>query len=184
MAIMAQWLSKTFEVSTRRITALTGISTGLALETETNDDADGSAATNVRGYALRTLPISVKYGVAAGTPDVRGEYESWEALVGAYAPFYLAGRRLGAKKYLLSQVKASDIVMSNSGRWLECSISITLEEYADEAAKSKATTTKEKSSGTKQASAIQTRVNAYKAKSAKDVGPSTSDKAAHKVAAI
>lgn len=181
MAIMAQWLSKTFEVSARRITALTGISTGLSLETETNDDADGSAATNIRGYSLRSLPISVKYGIAAGTPDVRGEYESWEALVGAYAPFYLAGRRLGAKKYLLTQAKASDIVLSNSGRWLECNVSLTLEEYADEAAGSKGTVT---GRGLSSTVAISSAAAASNASSALKVGASTADKATRKVSKL
>lgn len=181
MAVMAQWLSKTWEVSASKITALTGISTGLALETETNDDADGSPSTNIRGYAARSLPLSMKYGIAAGTPDVRGEYESWEALVGAYAPFYLAGRRLGAKKYLLTQVSASDIVLSNAGRWIECTVSITLEEYAAEASGDKGTVTGQSLSS---AVAVSTASAAANASSALKVGASTADKAARKVSTL
>ena len=185
MAVMAQWLNKTWEVSARKITALTSIQTGLSLETETNDDADGEAATNIRGYQLRTLPLAVKYGVAAGTPDPRAEYESWEALVGAYAPFYLAGRRLGAKKYLLTSVKATDVDLSTAGstagRWIECTVSLTLEEYAAEASGDKGTVT---GSSLSSAVAISSAAAIAGAASAAKVGASASDKATRKVASL
>lgn len=181
MAIMAQWLTKSWVVSAKKITALTSIQTSLSLETESNDDADGEAATNIRGYQLRKLPLTAKYAIATGTADPRAEYESWEKLVGAYAPFYLAGRRFGAKNYLLSSVKATDIVMSNDGKWLEFILNLTLEEYASEASGSKSTVTGSKIS---KAPAISTMDKVKASYSAASVGASTADKATHKVATL
>ena len=51
MAIMAKWGGKTWEVSSRKIAALNGISAGVELDTENSDDKAGSPATktNVEG---------------------------------------------------------------------------------------------------------------------------------------
>ena len=49
MAIMAKWGGKTWEVSSRKIAALNGISAGVELDTENNDDKAGSPATKTKG---------------------------------------------------------------------------------------------------------------------------------------
>lgn len=78
--------------------------------------------------------MSFDFDLAAAVGcDVRSEYESWTALVGQYAPFYLAGRRFGPANLQLTGVSLSDTKLDNLGRILTGKITIKLTEYAEEA---------------------------------------------------
>ena len=114
MAVMASWNGKTWGVSSQRIAALNGVSSSVELDTENSDDKAGSPAT--------------KASAVGG--DARGEFESWTALVGQYAPFYLAGRRFGPANLQLTGVSLSDTTLDNLGRILKGKITINLTEYA------------------------------------------------------
>ena len=94
MAVMASWNGKTWGVSSQRIAALNGISHSVELDTENSDDKAGSPATKTKALKLQSMSFDFDLAAAVGC-DVRSEYESWTALVGQYAPFYLAGRRFG-----------------------------------------------------------------------------------------
>ena len=91
---MASWNGKTWGVSPERIAALNGVSASVELDTENSDDKAGSPATKTKALKLQSMSFDFDLGVAVGC-DVRGEYESWTALVGQYAPFYLGGTRFG-----------------------------------------------------------------------------------------
>ena len=193
MAIMAKWGGKTWEVSSRKIAALNGISAGVELDTENSDDKAGSPATKTKALKLQSLSFDFDVAMVAGT-DVRGEYESWTELVGNYAPFYLAGRRFGPPKLQLTAVKLSDTTIDDFGRILKGKISITLTEYAEEASSKKATSSSSSSSGSSSSGtggasgATEPGVAAggatYKelgiSSSAASIGASSSDKAARK----
>lgn len=179
--VMAQWLNKVWGVSPQMIAAISNFSTSRTLKKETNNDAEGSNPTNIRGYELVPLSFSYKVGRAAGCPDPRAEYGSWWSLVGLFAPFYLAGRRFGARRYLLTEAKPSDVVLDDNGEWLECSINLTFEEYADEAAGDKGSVT---STSVSSATAIGSAASAVSAASAIKIGATTADKATHKVTTL
>ena len=92
--------------------------------------------------------MSFDFDLAAAVGcDVRSEYESWTALVGQYAPFYLAGRRFGPANLQLTGVSLSDTKLDNLGRILTGKITIKLTEYAEEASSKKASSGKSSSSG-------------------------------------
>ena len=48
MAIMAKWGGKTWEVSSRKIAALNGISAGVELDTENSDDKAARKPNNTQ----------------------------------------------------------------------------------------------------------------------------------------
>ena len=171
MAIMAKWATKTWEVSSHRIAALNGVSASVELDTENSDDKAGSPATNTKALKLQTFNFEFDLAVVAGN-DVRGEYESWTALVGSYAPFFLAGRRFGPENLQLTAVSLGDTVLDDFGRIVKGKISINLTEYAEEASSKKAT-----SGGTSKGS---TASGIGKRLSALEVGPSASKKAVKK----
>ena len=107
MSVMASWNGKTWGVSPERIAALNGVSASVELDTENSDDKAGSPATKTKALKLQSMSFDFDLGVAVGC-DVRGEYESWTALVGQYAPFYLGGTRFGPANLQLTGVSLGD----------------------------------------------------------------------------
>lgn len=181
MAVMAKWSSKSWEVSSRRVAALNGISAGVKLNTENSDDKAGSPATKTKALELQTMNFDFDLATVAGC-DVREEYESWIALVGQFAPFFLAGRRFGPANMLLTAVNLSDTMLDSFGRILKGKITIALTEYAEEASSKKASSASSKggSSGTKQAAGIATYNELGISSSAASIGASGSAKASMK----
>lgn len=173
MAIMAKWGGKSWEVSRRKIAALNGVTASVELDTENNDDKAGSPSTKTKALKLQTFNFDFELASVAGC-DVRKEYESWTALVGQYAPFYLGGRRFGPPKLQLTGVSLGDTTVDNIGRILMGKISITLTEFAEEASSKKAST----GGSSKSAAGVSTGVGSRL--SAVSVGASSSDKAARK----
>lgn len=176
MAVMAQWNSKTWEVSSRRISALKGITASVKLQTENNDDKEGSPATNTKALELQSFSFDFDLAMVTGS-DVRAEYEAWTELVGQFAPFWLAGRRFGPPNLQLTEVKLGNTLLDDFGRILKGTIGITLTEYAAEASSQKATAA---STGGSIMSAAG--IAASVSTSAASIGASTNDKAAKKAA--
>lgn len=184
MAVMASWNGKTWGVSSQRIAALNGISHSVELDTENSDDKAGSPATKTKALKLQSMSFDFDLAAAVGC-DVRSEYESWTALVGQYAPFYLAGRRFGPANLQLTAVSLSDTKLDNLGRILTGKITIKLTEYAEEASSKKASSGKSSSSGksgssSKSAAGIATYKELGISSSAVSVGASSSAKASKK----
>lgn len=177
MAIMAQWNGMAWEVSTRRIAALNGVTASVELDTENTDDKAGSPATSTKALKLQTFNFDYNLATVAGC-DVRGEYEAWTGLVGQYAPFYLGGRRFGPANLQLTAVTLGDTVIDNFGRIVKGKISITLTEYAEEASSKKASAG---GSGSKNSSAGVSTGTGPRL-SAVNVGASGADKDARKPA--
>lgn len=130
MSYMAKWGPKGFIVSDRKIAVLQGLTTSLSLKTDSENDTSGTQPTNTRGRELRPINFSVAYMAAAGV-DPRGQLEEWESLLGESYPLVIGGRRFGAEKMMLTKVEASDIVLSNSGKFISVTVAISLEEYSE-----------------------------------------------------
>lgn len=174
MAVMASWAGKTWEVSSRKVAALNGVSATVELDTENTDDKAGSPATKTKALKLQTFNFDFDLATVAGC-DPRSEFDSWTALVGQYAPFHLAGRRFGPANLQLTAVALSDTTLDDFGRILKGKIAITLTEYAEEASSKKAGSGSGSSS-----SAAGVSGGTGPRLSAVNVGASSSDKAALK----
>lgn len=163
MSVMASWSSKKWEISSKQIKALNGITAGIKLQTQSNDDKAGSPASTAIALEQQSISLGWTVSASAGV-DVRDEYESWLALIGKYAPFYLGGKQFGPKLMQLTAVNLASATLDNRGRMLFGDLNITLTEYAEEASSAKASKT---SSNTAASSAV-------------GVGPTVRDKAARK----
>lgn len=130
MGYQARWGPKGFIISPNKIVPLTGLSTSLTLKADSENDTSGTQPTNTRGRELRPITFSVPYYAAAGV-DPRDQIRQWEAELGKAYPFLIEGKKFGADKMKLTNVETSDIQLSNSGKFISCVISITLEEYSE-----------------------------------------------------
>ena len=130
MGYQARWGPKGFIISPNKIVPLTGLSTSLTLKEDSENDTSGTQPTNTRGRELRPITFSVPYYAAAGV-DPRDQIRQWEAELGKSYPFLIEGKKFGADKMKLTNVETSDIQLSNSGQFISCVISITLEEYSE-----------------------------------------------------
>lgn len=141
MGVMLTWLSKTLEVSATHIAPMESVSAERSLQAEKSTDSAGTTTKNLRGYDPRKFSCQYRATATVGTPDIVGEYESWEALVGMYAPLYVNERRFGGKKYILNSVSISDVVEAISGAWLSAVIKLDFEEYENEKSSEKGSVT-------------------------------------------
>lgn len=139
MAVMAKWRSKTWEVSTRKVNAIAGLSFSYKMKAETNTDLEDSPSTNERGMELMPLSFETQLHSAAGI-DVRQEIESWQALVMKTGSFYLAGQKLGPNMQL-KEVSAGNIQLDDFGRMRAAKLSFTFEEANPDTTKTPSSTT-------------------------------------------
>lgn len=137
MAVMAEWQSKKWEVSAKKIIALEEFSTSYKLKKENNNDAAGKPATNVRGKELQTMFFNTVLSDSIGV-DTRKEIESWASLVGASGPFLLAGQRFGPEKFMLTDVNLAEVILDDYGRIRTATLNLSFLEDAGEASKDKA----------------------------------------------
>lgn len=130
MGYMASWGPKGFLVSTTKVAVLEGLNTSLTLKQDSENDTSGTQPTNTRGRELRPITFKVKYLAAMGV-DPRGQLKEWEAELGNAYPLIVGGERFGAEKMKLTKVAASDIILTNSGAFIQVVVNITLEEDSD-----------------------------------------------------
>ena len=130
MEYTALWGPKGFIVSPTKIVPLMNLSTSFAVKTDTGNDTSGTAATNTKGRELQAVSLSTIYVRGAGV-DPRGQIAEWEAQVGKSYPLYIGGQRFGPSKLMLKSVDVSDILLTNTGKFLQCAVSLTFEEYSN-----------------------------------------------------
>lgn len=130
MGYLARWGPKGFLISSNKIVTLNNLTTSLELKKDNGNDTSGTEPTNTRGRELRPISFSVPYFAAAGV-DPRDQISQWEAELGNAYPLLIEGKVFGAEKMMLTKVSTSDIKLSNTGKFLSATISITLEEYSD-----------------------------------------------------
>lgn len=130
MATQASWGPKSFVISNSKITGIKDLKTAYALKTGNNEDTSGTPPTNTKGRELQEVSFSVQYLKAAGA-NPRSELSSWYGQIGNAYPMYLGGKTFGPPKLQLQHVDVSDVILSNSGDMLACTLSISLKEYSD-----------------------------------------------------
>ena len=171
MNYTALWGPKGFIVSPSKIVPLLGLSTGFAVKADNGNDATSAATTNIKGRELQSISLSTLYVRGAGV-DPRGQIAEWEAQVGKAYPLYIEGQRFGPKKLMLKSVNVSDILLTNTGKFLQAAVALNFEEYTNDA---NATTTTSSPSSSQIAAAY----NSAKS-TAMNATASTLDKAALK----
>lgn len=127
MATMAQWGSKKWAVSSKKVVALEGLSFSFAQVADNNSSTEDKKPTNERGTELFPLSFTTTLHSGAGV-DVRKEIESWEKLVTKVNYFYLGGKKLGPM-FQLRKVAVSDIKLDNLGRMRLATLSFEFMEY-------------------------------------------------------
>jgi hypothetical protein len=118
-------------VSPSKIVPLLDLKTSFAAKTDSGNDTSGTAKTNTRGRELQSVTLSTLYVRGAGV-DPRGQIAEWEAQIGKSYPLYIEGQRFGPAKLVLKNVDVSDILLSNTGKFLQCAVALKFEEYANE----------------------------------------------------
>lgn len=136
MAVMANWMDMSWEISPGRVAVLEGLSTSHKVENETGNDKEGSAPSNAVGFALQTIQAEYVAAAVAG-PDVRANWEAWKNRVGKTAPFYLGGKLFGPDKVMLTEAGLDDVTLGRNGEMLTAKISLTFTEDAPEPAAQK-----------------------------------------------
>jgi hypothetical protein len=131
MEYTALWGPKGFIVSPSKIVPLLNLSTSFAVKADNGNDTSGTSATNTKGRELQKVSLSTLYVRGAGV-DPRGQIAEWEALVGKSYPLYIEGNRFGPDKLMLKSVNVSDILLSNTGKFLKAAIALEFEEYSDQ----------------------------------------------------
>lgn len=132
MEYTALWGPKGFIVSPSKIVPLLNLATSFSVKAENGNDTSGTATTNTMGRELQSVSLSTLYVRAAGV-DPRGQIAEWEAQVGNAYPLYIQGQRFGPPKLMLKSVDVSDILLSNTGNFLQCAVNLKFEEYSTDA---------------------------------------------------
>ena len=140
MEYTALWGPKGFIVSPTKIVPIMDLSTGFSVKADSGNNTDGTASTNTRGRELQTISLSTLYVRGAGV-DPRGQIAEWEAQVGKSYPLYIEGQRFGPNKLMLKSVDVSDILLTNTGKFLQCAVALTFEEYTSTANKTTVSST-------------------------------------------
>lgn len=138
MEYTALWGPKGFIVSPSKIVPLLNLSTSFSVKSDNGNDTSGTATTNTRGRELQPISLSTLYVRSAGV-DPRGQIAEWEALVGKSHTLYINGQRFGPTKLMLKSVDVSDILLSNTGKFLQCAVALQFEEYSTKKATTPAT---------------------------------------------
>lgn len=169
MPNIAEWNGKRWETSGKKITPLEDLTTGLVLETDTNEDNEGKSPTYNKKFQLQSFSMSTLYSTNVGASP-KEEIDSWYALVGEVAPLFIGGKPFGPNEIQLKSVQISAIVLDDYGRIREAKFSFQFEEYAPEKSA-------EKISENKKAPAAATSKSGGTASSLKPSGASSKDKA-------
>ena len=127
MATMAQWGSKKWSVSAKKVYALQGLSFSFTQVADNNTSTEEKKTTNERGTDLFPLSFTTTLHSGAGV-DVRAEIESWKKLVTKVNYFYLGGKKLGPKLQL-RKVAVSNVQLDDLGRMRLATLSFEFKEY-------------------------------------------------------
>ena len=130
MQYMAKWGQKGFLLSPTTVVPFNDFSTSLSVKEESKDDANGNARINVRGRELRPISFSTTYHRSLGV-DPYAQWKSWEAELGKSYPLYIGGKQIGTNQMMLTGVSTAEVMLTPSGEWLSCKVSLTLKEHAD-----------------------------------------------------
>lgn len=128
MGLMGSWGAKKFEVNTKSLTAITGLTTAYKLKADANNDTSGTTPTNTRGRELEEVSFSVKYLAATGI-NVRAEFGSWRNLIGQSYPLIIGGVRFGPEKFELQSASISDTALDTNGTFIAATVALAFKEF-------------------------------------------------------
>lgn len=180
MEYTALWGPKGFIVSPSKIVPLNNLSTSFAVKSDSGSSTSGASTTNTRGRELEAVSLSTLYVRGAGV-DPRGQIAEWEAQVGKAYPLYIQGKRFGPAKLMLKSVDVSDILLTNTGKFLQAAVDLQFEEYVEQAAPKSAKSKSTKTDGSSSQKAADTYNRIVSEKSAAmNATASKSDRASKK----
>lgn len=131
MTSQASWLTQKWEISNNRIAAIGSLSTAIEVKKK-SDSTKGKA--KITGMELERLTISYTSTFEAGG-NPRQEFETWQSLLGLYAPLRIGGQRFGPLNYQLRSAELSDTTLDVSGRIRRAIINLEFVEYPTPASK-------------------------------------------------
>ena len=142
MGVMIKWLDKKLEVNPDRVCPAEDLSYSRGLQADNTTDSEGKSTKNLRGYDPRKFSCSFRLTMTLGFPDIIGEYESWEALIGMYAPLYVGSVQLCDKPFMLKDTALSDVTQDIvTGKIFSAVIKLEFEERVDNKSKDKGSAT-------------------------------------------
>ena len=165
--IMAYWNNMKWEVSSKQLAYLEGLTTAYSIDTDTNTDKEGKKPTEQVGKGLIEMSFNTSYRVETGTTDIKGMLKKWESMIGKSAPLIIGNSIFGPDKMQLQSVSVSNIELSPKGVMRAATLSFKLKEFAEEPAGIKKST-----------------VNSSTTKTAVSVGASSTDKATKKTVSV
>lgn len=129
--VMAYWNGMQWTVSGQQISYLESLSTSFGIETQTNTDKDGNAASETVARKLIEISLDTTYMVETGTRDVRGVINQWNGLIGKTSPFVLGNQTFGPSKVQLMSVNVSDVRLSPNGVMMAAKLAFKFREYKE-----------------------------------------------------
>lgn len=140
--------SKTFQVSSKKISTFDNFSQSVAIDVE-NTEVDGNKpSSHIKGQKLGDIGFMVT--LEDRWADVRSEVEAWQKLCEDGVPqvLVLGGRPIGAYQWLLMAVDTKDSSFDNQGRMKRAVLDLSLQEFVrDGKAKSPAAGGKKSGNG-------------------------------------
>lgn len=128
--MIATFGDKVFSVSSNSILTFDGLSRGLGLEADAQEQDGQKPSTYIKGVSLETLKFTVALNSAMGI-DVDGEIKSWETVLAAKIPylFVLGDKPVIDNKFLLKTLNITDVVINGSGQKTKAKLDLDFEEY-------------------------------------------------------
>lgn len=133
MAIQAEWNGFQWKVEPGCVRPIASIGGSRSVSVERNEDKEGEPATQTVAIDPMTFDVTYTAALGATGTDPRWEYGYFRDRVGQYAPFYLNGRKYLGDLFLLKSADASDQQLAADGTWLSCTVSLSFEEYSEDA---------------------------------------------------
>lgn len=149
--IMAYWNNMKWEVSSKQLAYLEGLTTAYSIDTDTNADKEGQKPTETVGLSLVEIAFNTTYRVETGTSNIRSVLDTWKSMVGVAAPLIIGNSIFGPDKMQLQSVNVSNVDLSPKGVIRAATLSFKFKEFAEEAAGIKKTNS---SSGTYKKTAL------------------------------
>ena len=153
MEYTALWGPKGFIISPSKVVPLLNLTTSFSVKSDSGNDTSGTSATNAKGRELQKVSLSTLYVRGAGV-DPRGQIAEWEAQIGKSYPLYIEGQRFGPPKLTLKSVDVSDVLLSNTGKFLKCAVAVNFEEYTEPAAPKSSSSSSGNSTSSKKAAEV------------------------------
>ena len=132
--IMAYWNGMKWEVSSKQLAYLEGLTTAYSIDTDTNADKEGKKPTEQVGKSLIEMAFNTTYRIETGTSDIKGMLKTWDSMIGKSAPLIIGNAIFGPDKMQLQSVSVSNIELSPKGVMRAATLSFKLKEFAEEPA--------------------------------------------------